>query len=340
MNAAYYEILEGSEYFSRLRQEKESFWQEDSFPLSLCHSKTDKMIFSCQDRGFVAFEKFCRTWVVAGEPVIFSSQDSKEDLLREFYKEAQAQGQRVCGYYTSQPFMSSVFSYFRLGVSHIVDLSQFHLEGHASKEVRRALNVGEREKLEFISLEHKDKDQWLSQVLSHYGEWLQAKKQPEVKFLLSRPQKDFSFSQSERWYVVCKEGRLQAFVSLLPYGDRSWYLDSMLQCNQGHKMALDFLLARLTLQLKEQDQLQFCMGLNAFCIEDPESKVEKMVSFSRRFRWPYSSSGLYFFKGKFTGKEKNRFFFVEKGRGLIPQIIALFWVTFIGGSLRRSRQKT
>ncbi len=324
------EIQKGRFFFQNLQTEHVGMMISDDFPASFTHVKTNKKICSFGNRGFIAFEDFFNTWVVAGEPISLKEDISKEWLLRAFSKKAHSLGKRVCGYYTTRKIADDEFSYFRIGVSNVVDIPKFNLEGKKFVEVRRALNQGKKSRLSFLEIAHKEKDKWIREISRHYKDWLSSKKQPEVKFLLSRPQNIFPYSEKERWFVVMRDGAIHAFASLLPCGTKSWYLDSSIQCIKSHKFALDFLLTEVCLLLKSERESRFYMGLNAFCIKNPKNRIEKVVLFGKKFYWPYRSSGLYFFKSKFTGREEERFFFIEKGKNFFLQMLAMFWVTFIG----------
>ena len=305
-----------------------------SYPLHKTHLKTGKC-FYCTDLGAVAFEKHMGQVVVAGDPVAATVLE-KETLLKEFQSWAHRRGYSISGYYFSQQLalrVSEEFEVYRAGVSHMVSLPNYSIRGHARRDVRRALNQGVRGALLFGEIPPDGKEEWLSSIEALTCRWFRRKRRPAIRFLLSQPQLEFFGAETERWFIVTDPAgrQVQAMVSVLGFeqdGGVTYYVDQLIQDPQGHRFALDYLIARLIAQLRIEGASELSLGLSPFHNVQGPRLVDRLLAWLGQAQWLYNSRGIYQFKKKFTSYEQTRFLLLDREHSKAKQLAAMTVATF------------
>lgn len=304
-----------------------SIVRKPNFPTHGIVSKAKHKVFSTKS-GWVAYKESPWHWVMAGEPCCESREDISV-LIEEFSDAAKKKRKGVCGFYFSEGFESSSFKKNLIGTSTFINLKNFQLSGWQSRDVRRALNRGKNDELEFLEINVLDDKKWQEEVDSLHQKWICTKRGPRIGFLLSPPK----ISKSSRAFLVIgKDKKLQAYASLFEYsknGKISYYLDDMIQEPEGYSFAIDYLISKLILRLRDEGAEKVSLGLNAFDEVKAVNLSAGMMRIVEKLQWPYKSQGLYRFKRKY-GREKEKNFFVTKKKdNHFMQWLSLAWVTYI-----------
>ena len=279
------------------------------FPLHQTFRKNEKKVFK-SEKGKVFFEESYWHLVMAGEPVV-SPRFEMAELLKDFLSFAKRRRKRVCGYYCSEAFNEmDLFQKRQIGTSTVLCLSNFNLKGREKRDLRRALNQGERDQLTFeeIKTGTRKVDSKLDQL---YQKWICTRRGPRIGFLLSPP----CIEKSDRCFAVWEKNELIAFVSLFAYeqeGKCSYYVDDMIHDPQGHRFALNYLLAEICLLLKKERVGHLSLGLNVFDGMNRSGVLGWGLSFFDFFQWPYKSKGLFLFKRKFSHRTVPRYLIKER----------------------------
>lgn len=312
------------EHFSA--QQKKNLFKEievfSKFPLDLVGLKTNKKVFEDVLNGWVFFEETSKQVIIAGEPVTKTKQN---ELMSSFISWAEKRQKSVCGYYVSEDFTHEYFDKYELGTSSVINLDSFTTKGYAARDIRRALNQGEKSNLYFI--EGCKKSISCDEIDSIYSNWRKSRRGPRVKFLLSPP----NIEICERVFCVRENEKIAALVSLFSYikqGRKCYYLDDMIQHPRGHKLAMDFLLSSLILKLKREGALELSLGLNVFDGVGFNSRLKLYLTPFCFLEWPYRYRGLRKFKSKFTKTRVKRYLILSKKRSFLLQMKAIMQVTY------------
>ena len=311
----------------------EKIHQNCSYPLQCIWLKTGKKFFE-NELGVVAFDSTRRANVVAGDPLCLEpGEDEKQKLFSNFVDWSHSQGKMVCGYYFSEEFAKGTpsFTNYKVGVSRFLDLKEYRESGFQSRDIRRALNHGQKNKLNFFEVSHIEKNQWLEKLKVLEKKWLKSKRGPQIFFLLDEISVDFPGAEKERWFLVTTDGEVHAFLSVLPYlsiQGRAFYVDHLIQFDQKQKWALDFLIARLLRQLKSEGVTELAMGLAAFQKIEGIAPIALALKVNQKLEPFYKTNGLYAYKKKFTSREENRYLLLDKSCLNLRQIMALISVTY------------
>lgn len=312
----------------------QQFIEKNSFyPLHKTHLKTEKN-FKFFDRGLVCFEETKAAFIVAGDPVCKNKTDIPK-VLDEFVAWAKIQGKLVCGYYFSQYVADKSKSLipYHAGVTVGNDLIKFKLAGSEAKEVRRALNYGERRKLNFVELTRSDYFELFFELKSLESKWFNNKSTyKKIKFLLSSIKLD-NQKVSDRHFVVKDEkNKIIACVSLdrfkEPNKQLSFYVDHMFQNPKKYRLALDFLIAKIIVQLKKEGHKYLDLGFCPFQDVKPRSFIESGLFLSSHIKYLYNAKGVYKYKNKFSNYNKPGFLLIDPDYSKLKQCLALGQVTF------------
>ena len=290
-------------------------------PLHLTHLKTGKEFFEVP-WGQLAYERVGEVHVVAGPPI------GGIQVLEAFIAWSHSRGRGICGYYFPESTPVPLgFKRYQIGVSRSLDLTTFGGCGKKWRDFRRALNQGYRSQLTFNEL--LKPEMFLGEVEALEGLWREERLGlGRIAFLLSSAT---SIVKEERFFEVREKGCLSAFVSILPYWEgeeKSYYIDTLIQSPRGHRFALDFLLSRLILLLKEEDVQYLNFGLCVFQKVTINSFLEGMIDLQGRLNLLYNSRGLYQYKRKFTDIEEREYLLMDSCRSFMEQVLALYRVTW------------
>ncbi|MDC0980149.1 phosphatidylglycerol lysyltransferase domain-containing protein, partial [Bdellovibrionales bacterium] len=305
------------------------FESQGGYPIQSIWRKTNKIIYGSR-LGIVAVEEAFGCRVVCGDPLPTEGQTA-ENLLRSFIAWSRLDGITVCGYYFSEEVaMASKLEIYNAGVSRGLPLNEFSLKGYHSRDMRRALNCGRRESFVFSEVASDQKSKLYNHLVQLENIWRSTRPGPKIHFILSQLRKSYIGSEQERWFIVRdKRGSVQAFVTVIPHGPSQGllYLDQMVQVPGAHKLALDFLLVELAQNLKKEGRSDLWLGLSVFHDVQGDRLLDRIFRICGRWKWLYSSRGLYLYKKKFTTLEKSRYLLLDPKRQWLRQVAALTKVT-------------
>lgn len=297
------------------------------FPPQAIWQKSGFHIYECDD-GAVAYAQAKNGVVVAGDPLFFSDDLSlRHRLIQNFLQQFSSKG-LVCGYYFSEQTAKLFLGYrtYYAGVSSFLNLDGWSSAGYASRDYRRAMNRAESSNLRFVEVH--DKTEVLAEVQSFESNWLKTKRLPRIRFMLTPPKIDYPQSDQERWFLVRKDDRLEAFLSIHPYGQRRWYLDHLVQGAKADRFAADYGVAKIIEKLVHEKQGLLCFGFNAFWGATPSSLLEFGFWLNQRFDVLYASKGLRHFKNKFSDHELKRYLVMDPKASFVKQVADIMQVTF------------
>ncbi len=308
--------------------EKHSF-----YPLHKTHLKTEKS-FKFFEKGLVCYEETSRAFVVAGDPVCKNKTDIPK-VLDQFVEWAKAQDKLVCGYYFSKYVADkskSLVPYYA-GVTLGSDLTKFKLAGGESKEIRRSLNYGQRRELNFVELSRSDYFELFFELKNLESKWFKNKSTfKKIKFLLSSIKLDNKKVSDRHFVVRDKKNRIIAYISLdkfkEPKKQFSFYVDHMFQDPKQYRLALDFLIAKIIVQLKQEGHKYLDLGFCPFHKVKPKSLIEGGLYLSSHINYLYNSKGVYKYKNKFSNYNKPGFLLIDPEYSKLKQCFALGQVTF------------
>lgn len=319
-----------SESFQSDVNKERSSQKEDLFfdyPLHSIWKKSGKSVYS-DEWGQLAYERVGSTCVVAGDPA-GKTLKNRAITFENFRGWAGEQGLSVCGYYFSEEFSRAVpMNRHQAGVSLFLDLKNWSIEGGASEEARRALRKGDGKKLSVVEVLPECLDEWESALLRFSRQWRGSKGFFQIRFLLTPLSRSLqSLKNGERLFVCIRDGELDAVVSVVPWGDGSWYVDQLMQHPDGDRFALDYLVVRVIQTLKSERgrilSLGFCPGVIPRC----HTMVEKILKTWGQMKIFYSPRGLYNFKRKYSSRELNRYLLLDPESLQATQLLNMERVT-------------
>lgn len=279
-----------------------------------------------------------RHWIIVGD-ILFTKKllIKEQSILREgafsaLYHLALQKKKTLCGYYLSQPLDNHMYRSIECGSSSLLHLKDFSPQGSGSREHRRAINSGKRVGLSYKEIHHLEREQYLPKLKEKFKEFIEDKNKPIIKYLLS----DIDFvdvkETVQRWFVVEYKGEIAAFVIGNNYGvgqELSFYCDFMVQVPSGHKLALDYLLVQIALDLKCEGYHYLSFGLNALSPINTEDLYEKLLKFLSRFEFWYSFRGVRRFKAKYANRIVSSYLIVDKRANIFSQFMKLAQISFI-----------
>ncbi|MCH2533769.1 MAG: phosphatidylglycerol lysyltransferase domain-containing protein [Bdellovibrionales bacterium] len=289
-------------------------------------SKTQKHILNLPS-GRLGYELHGQYVVFCAYPTLIDSNQFWE----EFKQWLNEQNYVGCGYYLTESEVdrfglrhSESFTCRQVGVRRSFESKSFNLNGCEFEEVRRSLIKGEERGLSFKVFNNEEKKQNLSSIHGLYNEWKTTKGPLDLEFFIT-PIVWGAHSESEKWVGVYKAQELVAFVSLIPTGAFSYYVDQMIFSKSQAKWSMNYLFAKLieTLPIGGSLDLGLCPLAN---IES--NYFLKKASFATDYLpMSYNFQGLYEFKKKFSNKEEPCYAVLQKKHSLLKQYKAMLEVS-------------
>ena len=301
------------------------------FPPALTAIKTGKHLFETAE-GLIPFEERGHYWVMAGEPLA-ESEAKRTRVFATFHRAARTREKIICGYYLSENMEFEGYDKVPLGTSSLLSLDQFSLRGHPRRDIRRALNRCYRDGLVVTEVDSLvERGNVEGELKRLFVEWLRTRRGPQIHFFLSAPSALHGTGTYERWFTVRSGGRLEAFVSLLPYWDSSgrpsYYLDDMIHRPGGQRFAMDYLLTQLIGKLQEEGAGTLSLGLNPFHGVAPKSLLEAGLWLHNRMPLFYRAQSLWHFKKKYTDHYAHRYMLFDRNHSRWPQFAAMLLATY------------
>lgn len=288
--------------------------------------KTNKKHF-CVPSGRIGYDLYGDYFILCALPTV-----TEPDIFwRELVEYVKNQKKILCGYYLTQNEAQRVglknhsnFKLKQLGVRRGFENKSLNLDGGEFEEVRRSLNKGHERGLEFKVLSEADKNQEILNIKNLYKTWKQEKGPLDLEFFIS-PIKLWSGSDKEKWVGVYKDRELVAFVSLIPVGAFSYYVDQMIFSKQQAKWSMNFLFAKLIEQLPVGGSIDF--GLCPLANIKDNFLLKKASQATEYLPLAYNFNGLYEFKRKFTNVEEPCYALLQNHHSSLKQYKAMLEVS-------------
>lgn len=232
-----------------------------------------------------------------------------------------------CGYYLTQSELQRSgllsqqdFLYQQVGVRRLYEAKAADLKGSEFEEVRRALIKGDERGLSFKVLSLEEKHSEFSLIQNLYEEWKESKGALDLEFFIS-PMQMGPHVEAEKWVGVYKEAQLVAFVSLIPVGSESYYVDQMFFSKEQAKWSMNFLFAKLIETLPVGGSLD--LGLCPLASIQSNYLLQKASAATEYLPLSYNFHGLYEFKKKFSNQEEACYAILSKKHSQLKQYKAM-----------------
>ncbi len=292
---------------------------------------TDKSyFFSCHHDAVIAYKTALNVAISLGDPVGPASEFP--ELIARFRSYCLNNGWSTAFLQTTPDYLliyrAAGFDFLKIGEDAVVDLGIFCKKTINKKAFKAPLRKLEKEGYTLVLCQPPHAEQLLLEVESISQEWLSLPGRRERGFSLGSF--DLKALQSTPIFVLKdKDGRIIAFVNQVrSYRKGEATIDMMRHRVDVPGGAMDFLFARLFLDLLQQGYSHFSLGLAALggCSGGPgasleERAVHQIYEHMNRF---FSYKGLRRYKEKFDPSWEERFLVYEgKTPGLIKAAIAL-----------------
>jgi phosphatidylglycerol lysyltransferase len=269
--------------------------------------------------GFLAYQRSAGIAVIAGDPVCAPNQAAA--LIEDFVR---AMGRRPVGAYQVSPLMLQAFRQagfadVQVGKEAIFDLRRFTLAGGDMELVRAATNKARREGVvvsehRLFSLGAKSVNEELSAVS---GEWLRAKGDRELGFLLGAPA--LELRSAKRYFIARSgggKGRIEGFIVCEPiYGRNGYYLDVTRRRADAVRGTMELLTSQIFRLLRDEGYEMASMGLAPLALlDDPDlgahPRLTQLMQFAyERVNDSYDFKLLYRYKAKYHPHDWERRYF-------------------------------
>ncbi len=288
--------------------------------------------FSASGRSVIGFVLQGTTAVVAGDPV--GPEQELPTLIRDFVTFCERQDWTLVFWQVR----AELASYYREAGLHLLKigedatlaLASFTLQGGAMANLRTSARRAEKEGLSVIFYEGRITNaEHLSQMARISREWLQQKGGSEMGFSMSR---FHPYETSDQLFALAvdRHQRVHAFVSFVPiYGRRGWALDLMRRSSQAAPGAMELLLTRTLVFLKERGSEMVSLGLAPLsnCNQEDETILAAGITFlSSRLGGLSGGSSLFSFKKKFQPAWESRYLVYSEALSLPKIGLALYRV--------------
>lgn len=289
-------------------------------------NKTQKHILNLPS-GKLGYEQHGKYVVFCAYPTLLDGPQ----FWSEFQDWLKEQNYVGCGYYLTESEVkrlrlnsSDSFTCRQVGVRRAFESKNFDLHGAEFEEVRRALIKGEERGLSFKVFLDEEKKQQMSQIQSLYNEWKADKGALDLEFFIT-PIIWGEHCLNEKWVGVYKSQELVAFVSLIPTGAFSYYVDQMVFSKSQAKWSMNFLFAKLIETLPTGGSLD--LGLCPLANIESNYFLKKASSATDYLPMNYNFQGLYEFKKKFSNTEEPCYAVLQKKHSLLKQYKAMLEVS-------------
>lgn len=266
--------------------------------------------FSAGGESFLAYRVAGNYALVLGDPV--GPEEDLPETIRAFVAYCEQHGwhagfhQAGAGYLSV--YESLGFRKLKIGDDALVDLTQFSLNGSARKEFRNTVTRLDKLGYRVERLEPPVAEPLLSQLEEISEQWLEIPGHRERRFTLG------SF---ERWYVRSTpvyvvfdgEARPVAFLNLVPsYEPGLATVDLMRRRPDSPNGVMDYLFAKVFLDLKEHGVRRFSLGMAPSSGEDVGGADERAVNWLMKHApFLFRADSLRRFKAKYADEWKPRY---------------------------------
>jgi len=281
--------------------------------------------------GFLAYQFSAGVAVIGGDPIcaFVDAQQLLEDFLKAM------RGRPVCAYQVSPEMLPSFrlagFRDIQIGNEAMFDLARFTLAGGEMELVRAATNKARREGV--VILEHYPfalgAEEINQELLAVSAEWLAAKGDHEMGFLLGSPMLD---RRSAKRYFLARsgegEGRIEGFIVCEPiYGRNGYYLDCTRRRPDAIRGTMELLTTDIFRQLWDEGYDIGSMGLAPLAkLDDPDlrrhPRLTKLMRFAyERVEGTYDFKLLYRYKAKYHPHAWERRYLCFNQSTLSPRML-------------------
>jgi phosphatidylglycerol lysyltransferase len=279
----------------------------------MVHMGDKSLLFSSSARAFLMFGKRGRSWIALFDPI--GPREDWRELIDRFITVSRDHGGRV-SFYQVRPeslpiYLDAGFTAMKLGEEAIVDLPGFHLKGGASSHLRYALKRGERDGLQFELLCPEQTPSRLDDLADVSGQWMDARRGEDKGFSVASF--DRNYLSRQHVGIVTEKGRPVAFASVMTTASGvEATVGLMRSATPNSPVAMEFLLTRLMLALRELGYARFSLGvvplagLRAAPLSSGWHRIAALIwKHGDRF---YNFQGLRTFKNKFRPRWEPRYF--------------------------------
>jgi phosphatidylglycerol lysyltransferase len=293
--------------------------------------------FSESGNAFIMYGRRGRSWVSLFDPI--GPQSEWPELVWNFLEQAREQGGRA-SFYQVRPqtlpvYLDAGLRVYKVGEYAYVPLTDFSLKGKARQDLRSALNRGEREGMTLEVLPRGVPEPTVSELRAISDAWLAEHETAEKGFSLGAFTPDYL--QRMPVAVVRAQGRAVAFATLMTTDLTSEAsVDLMRHVPGAPNGTMDFLFARLLLQLQSEGYQRFGLGM---------APLSGMAEHALAPRWHrigrllfthgenfYNFQGLRAFKEKFAPEWEARY--LAAPGGITPLFVLADVAALISGGYR------
>lgn len=218
----------------------------------------------------------------------------------------------ICGYYIYENQKSDIqkqFKTLQLGFEYIVDLKQFNVKKPYYSRIK---NFAVRNNYKFEYYESVS-DELFSKIISLESESLKSKKLPQIGFLLSPADKNYT-----EWAVVMQNGQLVAAIGVNKVDKQTYYTDNIISSKK--RLAMDYCL----LSFLEQSKFFGIESVNLGAVPfEGLSNKKNIFYWGQYFNWLYSSKGLAHFKKTYATQKNPVFCYFDKRKSVLVQLCRL-----------------
>ena len=285
--------------------------------------------FSKSRQTFLGYRVSGHFALVLGDPV--GPEDELHSTIAEFLDFCRGRGWRLGFHQVSSellPFYEALgFRRIKIGDDAIVDLGKFSLTGSAMKEFRNTVTRLDRLSYRVERIDPPVADAWLADLQRISDNWLEIPGHRERQFTLGRFER--SYVQSTPVYVAFDaNSHAVAFLNLVPSNRLGLAtVDLMRRSHDGVNGLMDYLFAKVFLDLKERGFQRFSLGmapLSEQAGDNPASLDEKVVYWAlKRLPFLFRADSLRRFKAKYAHEWLPRFAVYESRLDLPRMGLAL-----------------
>ena len=266
------------------------------------------------------FARSGKRLIVLGDPAGDTASFLK--LLIEFHREADLYGYQCVFYQISGHYMMLYhdlgYRFFKMGEEAVVPLDTFTLSGKNMSGLRATFNRFAREGYTFALSEPPHETQLLEAVKEVSDAWLGKKK--ELGFSLGRFDEGY-LSQAPIATLSNKEGKIVAFMSLMPVYEDGWLsVDLMHYSPDSPSGIMDATFIHLFRWAKEKGYHYFNIGIaplsNVGYAQQAFLSERIAATIVNNIRYIYSFKGLRKFKNKYHPIWEGKYLAYRKNRPL------------------------
>jgi phosphatidylglycerol lysyltransferase len=296
-----------------------------------------RLLFSQSGNAFVMYGRQGRSWISLFDPVGNCSE--WPELIWRFIELADEYGGRPA-FYQVRPdglpmYLDAGLRAFKLGEYAYVRLADFSLKGSRRANLRQAVNRAQRERLEFGVIAPAEVAGVMAELAAVSDAWLAQHRAREKCFSLGAF--DAAYIERQPVALVRLDGRIVAFANVLCTAAKvEASVDMMRQLSHAPACTMEFLFAKLLLQLQAEGYQRFGLGMAPM---SGMATHELAPRWHRVGRWIfdhgeafYNFRGLRSFKEKFDPSWEPRY--LAAAGALAPLFVLADAAALIAGGLR------